>query len=192
LFRPVPPDSRRQACATRAGGFIRTLVLGIFWLAAAQPWIGCGYQLAGQGELPGNVQSIAVRMLENKSSETGVESLITNALINELNRRRRGAVTAPDRADAVLAGTVESLRWDTVAHRGVNTAAERRVYATISLTLTDRSGKVLWRRSGLSGSQAYAVVGDNKTATEINRRQAVAVLAEQVAENVYRRLTDNF
>lgn len=175
-----------------AGGFVRTLTLGIFCLAVAHCWTGCGYQLAGRGELPGNIQSIAVRMLENRSSETGVETLITNALINELNQRRHGSVTAPDRADAVLAGTIDSLSWDTVAHRGVNTAAERKVYATISLTLTDRSGKVLWKRSGLSGSQAYSVVGDNKTATEINRRQAIAVLAEQVAENVYRRLTDNF
>jgi outer membrane lipopolysaccharide assembly protein LptE/RlpB len=164
----------------------------IFWLAATQLLIGCGYRLAGRGELPGKVQSIAVRMLENRSSETGVETLITNALINELNRRRHGAVSAPDRADAVLAGTIDSLSWDTVAHRGVNTAAERKVYATISLTLTDRSGKVLWQRSGLSGSQAYTVVSDNKTATELNRRQAVSVLAEQVAENAYRRLTDNF
>ena len=179
---------RRPAAVS---GIIRTLAWGMFWLAVFQLSTGCGYRLAGRGELPGNVQSIAVRMLENRSSETGVETLITNALINEL-RRRQGAVTAPDRADAVLAGTIDSLSWDTVAHRGVNTAAERKVYATISLTLTDRSGKVLWQRSGLSGSQAYAVVGDNKTATELNRRQAVAILAEQVAENVYRRLTDNF
>lgn len=153
---------------------------------------GCGYRLAGRGELPGDTQTIAVRMLENKSSETGVETLITNALINELNRRRRGSVVDADRADAVLSGTIESLSWDTVAHIGVNTASERRVYATISLTLTDRSGNVLWKRSGLSGEQAYAVLNDNKPQTEYNRRQAIAVLAQQVAENVYRRLTDNF
>ena len=183
------PDPRRPV---PAGGLFRCLAWGMLWLAAAQFLTGCGYRLAGRGELPGRVQSIAVRMLENRSSETGVETLMTNALINELNRRRQGSVTAPDRADAVLSGTIDSLSWDTVAHRGVNTAAERKVYATISLTLTDRAGKVLWKRSGLSGSQAYAVVGDNKTATEINRRQAIAVLAEQVAENVYRRLTDNF
>jgi outer membrane lipopolysaccharide assembly protein LptE/RlpB len=165
---------------------------GLLLLAAAQLWTGCGYRLAGRGELPGHVQTIAVSMLKNRSSETGVETLMTNALINELNRRRRGSVVAPGQADAVLTGTIESLSWDTVAHRGVNTAAERKVYATLTLTLTDRSGHVLWKRSGLRGSQAYAVVADNKTATEINRRQAVAVLAEQVAENVYRRLTDNF
>ncbi len=165
---------------------------GLIALIAAGVLTGCGYQLAGRGELPGDTQTIAIRMLENKSSESGIETLITNALINELNRRRRGSVVDVGRADAVLAGTIESLTWDTVAHRGVNTASERRVYAIISLTLTDRSGNVLWKRSGLNGEQAYAVVEGNKSATEFNRRQAIAVLAEQVAENVYRRLTDNF
>jgi len=153
---------------------------------------GCGYGLAGRGELPGDTQTIAIRMLENRSSETGVETLITNALINELNRRRRGSVVDADRADGLLAGTIESVTWDTVAHFGVNTASERRVYATISLTLTDRSGNVLWKRSGLRGEQAYTVVNDNKQETENNRRRAIAILAQQVAENVYRRLTDNF
>jgi outer membrane lipopolysaccharide assembly protein LptE/RlpB len=164
----------------------------LFALTAAGLLTGCGYRLAGRGELPGNTQTIAVRILENRSSETGVETLITNALINELNRRRRGSVVSMDRADAVLAGTIESITWDTVAHRGINVASERRVYATISLTLIDRSGNVLWKRPGLSGEQAYTVVNDNKSATEFNRRKAISILAEQVAENVYRRLTDNF
>jgi outer membrane lipopolysaccharide assembly protein LptE/RlpB len=184
----IAPKLRCQ----RSTQTIHTLGWGLLLLLATQYGVGCGYQLAGRGELPGNVQSIAVKMLENRSSQTGVETLITNALINELNRRRRGSVVAPDRADAVLTGTIESLSWDTVAHSGVNTAAQRKVYASISLALTDRSGHILWKRSGLNGSQAYTVVDGNKTATEINRRQAVALLAEKVAENVYRRLTDNF
>lgn len=161
-------------------------------LIAAGVLTGCGYRLAGRGELPGGTQTIAIRMLANRSSESGIETLMTSALINELSRRRRGSVVDVGRADAVLAGTIESLTWDTVAHRGVNTASERRVYAIISLTLTDRSGNVIWQRSGLNGEQAYAVVDGNKSATEFNRRQAIGVLAEQVAEKVYRRLTDNF
>jgi outer membrane lipopolysaccharide assembly protein LptE/RlpB len=164
----------------------------VFAMIVAAVLTACGYRLAGRGELPGGTQTIAIRMLENRSSESGIETLMTNALINELNRRRRGSVVDVGRADAVLAGTIESLTWDTVAHRGVNTASERRVYAIISLTLTDRSGTVLWQRSGLKGEQAYAVVDDDKSASEFNRLQAIGVLAEQVAENVYRRLTDNF
>ncbi len=152
----------------------------------------CGYQLAGRGTLPGGVERIAIKVLTNRSSETGVEISITSALVSELNRRRQGTVVDPAEAEATMTGTIESLTWDTVSRKGINTALERRVYGTLSLTLTDPSGKVLWKRSGLKAEQAYAVVDDNKPATESNRRQAIGVLAQRLAENVYRRLTDDF
>jgi outer membrane lipopolysaccharide assembly protein LptE/RlpB len=184
---PYDPDRRGLKLRRRFGpGWIVPLLL------CAGLALGCGYQLAGRGELPGNVQTIAVRMLKNRSSETGVETLVTNALINELNRRRQGSVIAVERADAVLDGTIQSLSWDTISHRGINTASERRVYATVALTLTDRSGNVLWERSGLQAEQAYIVVDGDKTRTEFNRRQAIAALAEKMAGYVYRRMTDNF
>lgn len=163
-------------------GFI---CLGMLW--------ACGYQFAGRGDLPGGIQTVAVEVLENRSSETGMEISITNALINELNRRRQGSVVDAGKADAVLSGTIDSIVWDTASRRGINTASERRVSATLSLTLTDVAGSVLWKKSGLSAAQAYDVAQDgDKTITEGNRRQAIRVLSEQMAEYVYRRLIDNF
>lgn len=153
---------------------------------------GCGYRMAGRGQWPGHTRTVSVQMMENRSSETGVETLMTNALINEINRRRHGSVVSAGQADAVLTGTIESIRWDTVAHRGINMASERRVYATVSLTLTDKAGTVIWQRSGLGAEQAYAVVSGNKTATDYNRRQAIASLSQRMAETVYRSLSDNF
>lgn len=152
----------------------------------------CGYHFSGRGDLPGNIQTLSVQMLENRSSVTGVETTVTNALINELNRRRQGSVVGAKKAEAVLKGTVESITWDTITRKGVNTASERRVYATLSLVLEDRAGKVLWQRSGLQAEQAYVVVDGNKAATEANRLEAIGILSEQMAEYIYRRLTDNF
>lgn len=161
-------------------------------LLCAGTLAGCGYHLAGRGDLPGGIQTVAVEMLHNRSSETGIETTFTNALVNELNRRRRGTVVDSQKADAVLAGAIESLTWDTVARRGTHTASERRVYASLSLTLTDGAGNVIWKRAGLKAEQAYAVVDGNKSFTESNRRKAINILSEQMAEYVYRRLTDNF
>ncbi len=153
----------------------------------------CGYQFAGRGDLPGGIQTLAVQVLENRSSETGVEISITNALINELVSRRQGSVVDVGKADAVLSGTIDSIVWETVSRRGINTASERRVTATLSLTLTDIEGGVLWKKPGLRAAQAYEVSLDgDKTITEGNRRQAINDLSEQMAEYVYRRLTDNF
>jgi outer membrane lipopolysaccharide assembly protein LptE/RlpB len=158
------------------------------WLLSA-----CGYQFAGRGDLPGGIKRIAVQILENRSSETGIEITITNALVNELNRRRQGSVVDTDGADGVLSGTIDAIVWGTVSRRGINTALERRVTATLSLTLTDKTGQVLWKRSGLNAAEAYEVSQDgNKTITEANRRQAILVLSEQMAEYAYRQMIDNF
>jgi outer membrane lipopolysaccharide assembly protein LptE/RlpB len=168
-------------------------VLRLLALAAILCMIAaCGYQFAGRGELPGGIQTLTVKILENRSSESGVETVFTNSLINELNRRRRGSVVEEARADAILKGSIESLGWETVARVGTHTAAERRVYASLALSLTDMHGNVLWKRRGLRAEQAYAVVEGNKSATESNRRRAITILSEQMAETVYRRLTDHF
>ena len=168
-------------------------MLGLLILSGIVAMItACGYQFAGRGDLPGGIQTLSVRILENKTSETGAEITFTNALINELNRRRRGSVVEGASAEGVLQGAIQSIVWDTVSRTGVKTAAERRVYATIALTLTDLEDNELWKRSGIRAEQAYVVVDGNKSATESNRRRAITTLSEQMAEEVYRRLTDKF
>ncbi|MFZ1983062.1 MAG: LptE family protein [Desulfatitalea sp.] len=160
-------------------------------LALAWLLCGCGYQLAGKGELPGKVDTIAVSMLANRSAESGLETKVTNALIDELTRRRQGLVVATDRADAVLSGTIDALSATTVARSGTLTAAERKVVITVSLTLKDRKGEVLWQGQGLTAEQAYPVA-DTKPRTEANRRAAMAQVAQRLAEYAYERLTDSF
>jgi hypothetical protein len=164
------------------------LVAGI-WAAIS---VGCGYHFAGQGELPGGVNRIAVNVLINRSTVNDIESIVTNALVSEINSRRRGAIVKGGEAQATLAGTIDSITWDTVSHRGVNTAAERRVYIVISLALSDMEGEVLWKRARLAAEQAYAVVDGDKPATENNRRQAIDLAAQRVAEKAYQYMVDNF
>lgn len=148
--------------------------------------------MAGRGTLPGGIQTIALQLLENRSSETGAETLVTNALINEFNRRRRGSVASTGQADAILRGTIDSITRDTIARQGSNAAAERRVRATVALQLTDKNGKILWERSGMQAQQAYLVDQESEQATEYNRRQAISELSQRIAEIVYGSMTDNF
>lgn len=156
------------------------------------PLTGCGYRMAGGGSLPGGVETIAVTLLENRTSETGLESVMTGALITELNRRRKGGVSDVDHAQAVLGGTIQALGRDTIARRGTSTSLERRVYVVANLTLTHQDGEVLWKGEGLRAEQAYAVSGDDSAVTDANRREAISQLSQRLAETVIRRLTDDF
>lgn len=152
---------------------------------------GCGYRLAGTGELPGGVKRIAVNMFANRSSENGIEATITNALIDEFTRHQQ-AVVPVEKAQATVTGSIDSISWDTLSRRGLNAATERRVNVMISLVLKGMDGKVLWQRSGLSANQAYAVVNGDKPATDVNRRQAIELAVQRIAETAYRRMVANF
>ncbi len=151
----------------------------------------CGYRMAGPGELPGNSNTLAVTMLVNRSGESGLEAKVTNALLDEITRRRQDLVVSQEQADAILSGTIDSLSTQTAARSGTLTAAERSVMITVSLTLKNRKGEVLWQGSGLTAEQAFPVA-DTKPQTESNRRAAINQVAQRLAEFAYERLTDSF
>lgn len=151
---------------------------------------GCGYHFSGGGSLPGNVSRVFVAMLENRTIETGVESLLTNDLIYEFTRS--GTFSADERkADARLSGVVVSISRATVSRAGIHTSQERRVTLTMALRLTDSAGRVVWSAKQLRDNEEYLVVPDKQT-TEQNRRAAIEGLSKRLAEKVYHQLTNNF
>lgn len=170
---------------------MRRIVHGLVAALCVMTLAACGYRLAGSGELPGGVERIAINLLVNRSTENGIETTITNALIDEFTRRQQAVVPVQE-AQATVSGTINSISWDTLSRRGVNAATERRVDVMISLVLKGMDGKVLWQSSGLTAKQAYAVVSGDKPATDANRRQAIELAVQRIAETAYRRMVDNF
>jgi hypothetical protein len=73
------------------------LFVGIFLSA-------CGYHFEGGGELPAGVRNVFVGVFENRTSETGLENIFTNDLINEFTRSKRFA--GREKAEAVLSGVI--------------------------------------------------------------------------------------
>jgi hypothetical protein len=139
--------------------------------------------------LPGGIRKVFIRMLENRTAETGVENTFTNDLRNEFIRYDK--VGDQETADAILSGVIETMGISTVSRRGTQTSLERRVTFSVALTLKRvDNGKVIWGRS-LSAGETYDVSSD-KLATEENKRRAVIVLSEDFAESVYNSLTGDF
>ncbi|BBO66145.1 hypothetical protein DSCA_00750 [Desulfosarcina alkanivorans] len=153
----------------------------------------CGYHFAGGGSLPAGVNRVFITVMENRSSETGVETLFTNDLIYEFTRSRKESI-APDRssADGILTGTIVRLSVQNVSRTSVSTAVTRRVTGTLALRLESPDGRVLWSSGDIIERQAYDVVDGNKTATDQNKSDAIAVLSSRLAESAFNRLTDDF
>jgi len=153
----------------------------------------CGYHFAGSGSFPAGVSRVFITILENRSAETGAESIFTNDLIYEFTRNRKESlVQERSSADAILTGAIVSLSVENISRSTVSTAVERRVTGTMNLRLESSDGRILWSSGNIVERQAYAVVNGNKTATDQNKSDAIAVLSSKLAESAFNRLTDNF
>jgi Lipopolysaccharide-assembly len=154
---------------------------------------GCGYHFVGNDvQAPGNIQSIAVGVVENKTTIVGIETIFTDALLNEFIRTQRLAVKPPTEADAILSGAITSIKTDAVSHLDAEKTLETRVTVGLSLTLKQReSGKILWENKALSYYQDYT---DRALplATSENRRLAIAYIANFLAEKVYQEIFASF
>lgn len=152
---------------------------------------GCGYRFSGGGSLPGKIRNVRVAILDNRTTETGLENLVTNDLIYEFTRSGKARVTDSDNADATLSGTIRYLRIASVAHSSSSTAVERRVTVGVDLKLADTAGTVIWSIKDFSANETYDVAS-SKLDTEQNKQQALIQLSKRLAERVYNRMTEDF
>lgn len=164
---------------------ILPVIVMVFFLSA------CGYRFAGSGSLPGGVQTIAVEILKNRTSETGLENTLTNDLIYEFIRRGKSVQKNVKTADAVLSGVIESSSITTISRAQQQSPIERQIRITLNLKLTRPDGRIIWSGSNISDYEAYNV-GADKQATDMNKQQAILTLSKRLAEKVHNRLTENF
>ena len=152
----------------------------------------CGYRFAEESGFPGDTQRLFVKVLENKTQETGVESIVTAALLSELTLRKTGELASGfDDADVVLSGAVNRVTIQTISVTQPDVAKERRVTVSVDLKLTHKDGNVVWTASDLSDFEAYLVDTD-KEQTDSNRRDAIRVLSKRIAESTVNRFSDDF
>jgi hypothetical protein len=163
------------------------IFLLIAFLSAA-----CGYRFAEEGGFPGDTKRLFVKILENKTQETGVESIVTTALLNELTLRKTDELASGiNDADVVLSGVVSLVTINTISVSKPDVAGERRVNVTVDLKLTKKDGRIVWAAKGLSDFEEYLVDKDTEQ-TDANRRNAIRVLSKRIAERTVNRFSDDF
>jgi outer membrane lipopolysaccharide assembly protein LptE/RlpB len=127
--------------------------------------IGCGYRTAGNAavEIPRNVHTIAIPGFVSRSPTFRVEQQLTDAVVREFNARTQYHVIHQSSADAdaVLKGTVLSATSNPLAYDSqTGRAASAVVTVNIQVTLTDRSGKVLFQNPNYVFRDQYELSRD--------------------------------
>ncbi len=154
---------------------------------------GCGYGFRGTvSNLPPEIKTVAIPFLVNQTGETGLEEILTQALIREFNRSKLLKLTDIQQADSILKGQITGVSSGAVAFEDTRTALERRVLLRTSLELIRTDNRqVLWRNRGLSEGEDYDVDAD-PAVTEENRQKALTKAAKNLAVKAHDAIFENF
>ena len=154
---------------------------------------GCGYHLAGRGNLlPADLHTLSIAMFTNRTSQPFLENYITNDLLARFARQPQlGLSENASQADAVLSGDITGYSSSPVAYNKTDSITEYRSTVTLSATFRRSSnGRVLWKGT-VSWSEDYPADID-KTIQYDNEIAAIKVISRRLADEVYTRVTDNF
>ena len=131
------------------------------WLTLLLVSIGCGYHTAGRGvTLPDNVKTIAVPSFVNDTRTYKIEQKLTAAVVREMVTRTHYQILNQTDSDAdatlrgeVLSSSASPLTYDSQTGR----AASVLVTVSMKVSLTDKSGKVLYQNPAYLFREQYQV-----------------------------------
>src|SRR5580693_795385 len=126
--------------------------------------LGCGYHTAGKvTTIPENVRTIAIPAFVNQTHTYRIEQMLTAAVVREMITRTHYHIInqADADADATLKGTVLStyttpMTYDSQTGR----AASVLVVISMSVSLKDKQGKVLYQNDAYLFREQYEVSRD--------------------------------
>jgi hypothetical protein len=143
---------------------------------------GCLYGFAGGG-LPPEIKTVAVLPFDNYTSEPTLTQLISEKVREAVQGRLGLRQAGESQADAIVRGAITRYDPDvptayTGGDNGQVTVTRRLVQITVNVEITNqRTGKVLWQRSGLP------LEGDYDPPNEVQGRdRALDKLVTQIVE----------
>ncbi len=172
---------------------------GLLVLASLVATSACGYALAGRGSfLPDYIRVVGVPAFTNQTSTFDIDRVLTDRVRTEFGSRGRYTVR-PDAADvdAILTGTITSVRLDSTAFTAGSQASRVALIVTASFEFRDvRDNKVLWSNAAMQYREEYDVttsqVGSDVSAFFGQNTNAMERLAQNFARSVVTSILEAF
>lgn len=151
---------------------------------------GCGYSLTGT--LPDRVKTIAVPIFKNETTEPGVETVLTRAVVEAFSTSGRLRIVSLDRADSILEGEVIGYDVQSIAFDPKARIRLYRLIVTMNLRLRDvKENKLLLDQKGFR-ERADFQVADAVSETIAREDVALRVAAGQIARSVVTLAVERF
>lgn len=154
---------------------------------------GCGYHRPGviDSSRVMGMGGLHVSVFANKSYRAGLETIVTQFVIDEFARRSGGNLVDEAAADLTLNGAVLSYDVAPVAYTAVDRVGAYRATIKLLATLSERqTGKVLWKGE-LTESQDYPANVD-LALQHNNEAAAITEICRRLAEQMHEKMQEDF
>ena len=170
---------------------LRLIISVYLFVCLSAFFSSCGYKLEHGGYIKDGVTRVAVKVLENKSSETGAGIAFTNALIREIIQKTDTKVVDDSHATAFFEGRINAIKFTILSRSTTESVIERRVWASVDLKLINKDGENIWSVKDFTLDEEYTV-SDDKIIDESNKREAVDKIATRSAEKLISKMLIDF
>lgn len=145
--------------------------------------LGCGYRAGSL--LPADIKTVAVPMFVNKTPEPELESMVTNAVIQELITDGTLQVTEYENADTLLLGEIIDYKREPLRYTDEEVTREYRLIIAVRLKFEDlRYDEVMWEDPGVEGETTFFVGASLPDSERIALPDAIEDLAHDIVEKV--------
>ena len=161
---------------------IRRLILISVWLLLA----ACGYSHPGARPAAVGAITIQAGTWENRTNELALEGLLLQKTGDWLQQARLFHLVAdPEQADYILSGTIEAVNFPATAFNANDRASTLNAWAKVTYRLRARvTGQTVWEIRGATRERSFQAA-DDVVLTRSNREEALAVIADELAEQIY-------
>ncbi len=154
--------------------------------------VSCGYHVSGHSDLlPATIRTIAIPAFSNATTRYKLTDRLSEAIAREMIARTNYHIVAdPNKADAILRGTV--LNYISGATIVVQNATAVDIHVYLQVSLTERAtGKVLFNRPAMEVRDRYEVSVDPAQYFE-ESEPALERVSRLVAQQVVTSILSNF
>jgi uncharacterized lipoprotein YmbA len=158
------------------------LVVAIVSGCASDPHMGYSVRSGSGAE----ITSVAVPIFENMTFRPGLETLLTNAIMNELHRSTSWSVVPENRADTTLRGVISSVNL-----RKLNTDQTSGLGSEYALDIVvdfrwreNRTAQTILERQSFRGVGRFAPGPGVREPIEFGEQEAIERLARSIVREM--------
>ena len=169
----------------------RLTILLLLYITICLTLSGCGYHhpLAGGQDYQGSPKTLYIDIWPNRTNEIGLESTIFKSLSSWFRKTPHIKHTQDkEKADFVLQGEIVSINVPGLSYGQFETELEEKAILTVQYSMREAGkDKVTWDMTKEVFEEEYQIEND-AARTRNNRKQALAVIADDLSESIYFRM----